>query len=662
MPEEEKRHKLTVYGSWALGPLLNRLTVMRKREDDLRSAVEPVVLSKETMEADHAFREAISDVFKRGFPDSENMLLRFREEVKELKELASRADDESGGQRYAEDLSLLNELLSGPECPFILEIPDDELDIRDDEPGRIRLHGPVETFIENKWDTLCKVHSLNVRMAGVLVEDATPPDTFVLDTAQRRMLETLAGLFTDGAGRYPGLAHKVMSWPITRYMPRPPKDEFPDFTFPKASRDLPYNWRASLPTQVLATRETLTTTWLVPHPKANWDADIGRQRFASLAQEAGEIVGRILPDCPIWKPMRRVPFFYCNLWLQTMHLLRQTCRHDDGWDGLFDDDSDFWDEGFRKSLYKFWKSDDVFLDSALACNTLLAGGGDYQRVCKDTENWLVQDEKADQQNGVSETMTDRQTVPQAPASSQTNDPDILQIEEYADRVNQLCEGEELPHFEAATPGEVRRDAKRRASGNWQERATRILNKDWHPVRRIFERRNPQKVRTLKELRQAVLDGMKEWPDGGIQNLEPAPDDRLVPNQKYQESIRLFADELSYGAKEMKEAAPDDRPGQKRNGPGQAGETGGADKNSQRERQVKKSSTVPQKARGRPRKYSDAICQRAGKQFDNLYAKSNDATGAWNTVADNLYFPSGEAARKAYERYRQSQLSGQNGHN
>ncbi len=99
-----------------------------------------------------------------------------------------------------------------------------------------------------------------------------------------------------------------------------------------------------------------------------------------------------------------------------------------------------------------------------------------------------------------------------------------------------------------------------------------------------------------------------------------------------------------------------------NRPGQPSETGGADKNSQRERQVKKSSTVPQKARGRPRKYSDAICQKAGKQFDNLYAKSNDATGAWNTVADNLNFPSGEAARKAYERYRQSQLSGQNGHN
>ncbi len=67
-----------------------------------------------------------------------------------------------------------------------------------------------------------------------------------------------------------------------------------------------------------------------------------------------------------------------------------------------------------------------------------------------------------------------------------------------------------------------------------------------------------------------------------------------------------------------------------------------------------------KQRGRPRKHTDAKCKKALMQFEDLYANSNDATGAWNTVAGNLDFKSGEAARKACERYEQSQHSGQNG--
>jgi hypothetical protein len=363
---------------------------MRKSEEELQSEVQPSTISGETLRNHDAFMEAVSRACDPVLSGGTRMLLEFLEEVRELKDLASREDDKSNIRRYAEDLALLDELLEGETgCPVILEFPDDErekIEVRE-----LIVHGPVETFIKNKWDTLCKVHGLNTRILGFLVENTTPPKTLVLDGPNRKILETLAGMFADGASKYPGLAHKVMSWPITRYMPRPPKDEFPDFTFSKVSRDLPYTWGTGPTIQVLTTRETLTTSWLVFHPKANWDADIGRQRFMSLAKEAGEIVGRILPDCPIWEPTGLAAFYYCNLWLQTMHLLRRTCRHDDGWDGLFDDDSDFWDEAWRKGLYKFWKSDDVFLDSALACNTLLAG--DYQRVREDIKNHLQQAEK-----------------------------------------------------------------------------------------------------------------------------------------------------------------------------------------------------------------------------------------------------------------------------
>ncbi len=77
--------------------------------------------------------------------------------------------------------------------------------------------------------------------------------------------------------------------------------------------------------------------------------------------------------------------------------------------------------------------------------------------------------------------------------------------------------------------------------------------------------------------------------------------------------------------------------------------------------ARKANGARSKPRGRPRKHPDAKCKKAWKQFGDLYAKNNDAFGSWNTVADNLDFESGEAARKACERYRQSQVSGQNGH-
>ncbi len=92
------------------------------------------------------------------------------------------------------------------------------------------------------------------------------------------------------------------------------------------------------------------------------------------------------------------------------------------------------------------------------------------------------------------------------------------------------------------------------------------------------------------------------------------------------------------------------------------EVEGLGKCSQLKAHAKKSSNRDKIPRGRPRKHSDAKCKKAWKQFDDIYAESNDSTGAWNTVADNLDFPNGEAARKACERYRQSQNSGQNGHN
>jgi hypothetical protein len=98
-----------------------------------------------------------------------------------------------------------------------------------------------------------------------------------------------------------------------------------------------------------------------------------------------------------------------------------------------------------------------------------------------------------------------------------------------------------------------------------------------------------------------------------------------------------------------------KPEQRPNGPGKANGTGGKAR-----KRVTKPTDENAKPRGRPRKHPDAKCKKALKQFTDLYAESSDATGAWNRVADNLDFGSGEAARKACERYQQAKNAGQNG--
>jgi hypothetical protein len=65
-------------------------------------------------------------------------------------------------------------------------------------------------------------------------------------------------------------------------------------------------------------------------------------------------------------------------------------------------------------------------------------------------------------------------------------------------------------------------------------------------------------------------------------------------------------------------------------------------------------TVPpdeRRTRGRRKKYSADSCERAQAEYDELYAKTNDSKGAWNTVAEHQGFPNGDAARAACYRLR-----------
>lgn len=120
-----------------------------------------------------------------------------------------------------------------------------------------------------------------------------------------------------------------------------------------------------------------------------------------------------------------------------------------------------------------------------------------------------------------------------------------EIHEYAVRVADLCDGLEIPHLEAGAPADVVGDTLRQIRAVWLENAESTLERNWPPTRRIFEVCNPGKLQTLNEMRQGILDVMKEPPTG---HLEPRggkliPDDILLPR------IRRFSDELLYEAQE-----------------------------------------------------------------------------------------------------------------
>ncbi|HIJ72230.1 MAG TPA: hypothetical protein HPP87_12875 [Planctomycetes bacterium] len=260
------------------------------------------------------------------------------------------------------------------------------LDEETSESKRISLSicGPIEYYIETKRASLCELHSLIMKdKGGFLQEEPVRKSNFAISTEQRKRLQFLARQFEAGASRFPGLRHIVMSWPFMRLMPRPPKDEFPNFRFPENESERYYIFCSSFPT-VLAKRETLTKEWYVPDGKLplgrriDWERDAGIARFRGLAQEAGQVAARAVFDyqAPILYQdsfgIHPDPFgTYGERWLEAIYLLRHVLC-EDGWDGLFDEDSDFSHEGYKKGLYNFCESKDIFLDSVFVCEMLLS--------------------------------------------------------------------------------------------------------------------------------------------------------------------------------------------------------------------------------------------------------------------------------------------------
>ncbi len=242
----------------------------------------------------------------------------------------------------------------------------------------VRLAGPVECYIEAKYDALSRLYAHNITnsFGGFLTEEMEPQINIQMYPFERSKLELLMRLFEDGASKYPGLAHSVMSWPLLRFMPRPPKHIFPDFEFPK-QRERGYYATFLHPCPMVTAK---TETWSC----YGNTSEAGGGRFRALALEAGEIAARALfgSERPLGICLvvekkifsRDLLGVGIDFWLQAIHLMRGTLKNNDGWDGLFDGDSDYGEKGLEEGLYRFWRSEDVFLDSALLCNEILSRG------------------------------------------------------------------------------------------------------------------------------------------------------------------------------------------------------------------------------------------------------------------------------------------------
>ena len=249
--------------------------------------------------------------------------------------------EEHGGP--SEENDLLKNLEDWEPGSFAFETHHEDDD--EDKPLEgISLIGPISFYITEKADVLAKLYSVLVKdYWGFLTEDSPPNASYSLSASQRSKLELLRRQFEAGAAKYPGISSMVMSWPFMQLMPRPPKNKLPDFKFHKMRETMPFS--SIMFPRPLMTAKTMTKTWLRSGEKT------GLTRFKLLASEAGEVAGDIMFEGirprksgfgeyggRVWGP--DLLESAVSIWLQAMHLFRNTLTSSDGWDGLFDEDSD----------------------------------------------------------------------------------------------------------------------------------------------------------------------------------------------------------------------------------------------------------------------------------------------------------------------------------
>ena len=391
-PDDKPVRRDSVKEWFALDGIIPHLTEARiKEEEDFR---QNVAGKSEPRKITSKFFDNAEETFSK---ETRAFLNRQEKEIKRILEyIAKVCELEEKHQWPSGTVGLLKELMDWESGSFKFELDDEDVE----EAGTVecRITGPVTHYIEEKSDLLSKLHALLIKkFAGCLTGEIAVKTDYALSSGVRSKIELLTRQFEDGASKHPGLANMVMSWPFMHLMPRPPKEYFPDFELPKM-REKKYSFDL-MSCSPLVTSETMASVFFRAKDEA------GLNRFRALATEAGQIVAEVVFDYkePLWPCnlmqcsscdekqgriwcFKDIPHRSINLWLQAIHMFRRTLVCHDGWDGLFDEDSDFSDEGYHKGLYNFWESKDVFLDSALVCNMLLNNAKIHQNPTKEKKN------------------------------------------------------------------------------------------------------------------------------------------------------------------------------------------------------------------------------------------------------------------------------------
>jgi hypothetical protein len=217
------------------------------------------------------------------------------------------------------------------------------------------IHPPIRQFINEHYADIIAINKQYRK------EDGEDTDCDILKNLnlskeKKTALESLQRVFEDGANKYPRLIHLVLEWPLFSRMPKPPRDML-DFCDQQEYDRMLEHRKKDVFNSVggFSGIETQSTYWFLYPKGESWNKDSGIKRFQDLLIDTHKLLG-------------------CD-WLKLLHkhvgLMSPWSVSADGWDGLFDEDYDLQEEGYRKGLYKNYYITDVFYESIRLCRKLL---------------------------------------------------------------------------------------------------------------------------------------------------------------------------------------------------------------------------------------------------------------------------------------------------
>ncbi len=213
---------------------------------------------------------------------------------------------------------------------------------------------PVKLFIKENYSNILEIRKEYIHEKSndqILC-------SFQLPENKRTNLQSFLKFIEDGALKYPRLMFVLLKWPLFSIMPKPPKCLL-DWCEPQE-----YEWMIRrqksliIADSLFSTPEIQSTTWLIYPKGESWHKKTGIKRFRDLSMDISVLLGYN------WIEL------LSNYCINNIHC-GDNEFFNDGWDGLFDDDGDFSEEGFKKGLYNCQYITDVFYESIRLCKELL---------------------------------------------------------------------------------------------------------------------------------------------------------------------------------------------------------------------------------------------------------------------------------------------------